>query len=201
MLKGLDEFLMLFGKITISDIVIFAMAIAFIFSILRWVKKYFSAKIQAQNERVQAEKQRDEELQEALTAVRKYPEYRQQSIKIQELLEGEIQEARQQNVRVQNLLEAEIQELRVMIQEDKERLVHIEEQERRRECNKLRDILLQNYRYYTNLERNPTQSWTQMEAEAFWELFKDYEDLGGDGYMHTEVQPAMERLIIVGVGA
>ena len=39
-----------------------------------------------------------------------------------------------------------------------------------------------------------------MEAEAFWELFREYEEAGGDGYMHTEVQPAMERLLIVEVG-
>lgn len=39
-----------------------------------------------------------------------------------------------------------------------------------------------------------------MEAEAFWELFRDYEDLGGDGYMHTEVQPAMERLVVTEFG-
>lgn len=39
-----------------------------------------------------------------------------------------------------------------------------------------------------------------MEAEAFWELFRDYEDAGGDGYVHTEVQPAMERLTVLEVG-
>ena len=35
-----------------------------------------------------------------------------------------------------------------------------------------------------------------MEAEAFWGLFRDYEEAGGDGYMHTVVQPAMEKLRI-----
>lgn len=199
-LKGLDEFLTLFGDITISQLVTVIFALVFMFFIYKQVKKYFDEKIKAQNERAQAEKKKDADIQEALTAVRKYPEYRQQSIKIQELLEGEIQETRQQSIKIQALLEEEIQELRVMIEEDKKRLARVEEQENRRECNKLRDMLLQNYRYYTNKERNPSQSWTQMEAEAFWELFRDYEDLGGDGYMHTDVQPAMERLIVVEVG-
>jgi hypothetical protein len=62
-------------------------------------------------------------------------------------------------------------------------------------------MLLQNYRYYTSTIQNPSQSWTRMESEAFWELFREYEETGGDGYMHTEVQPAMERLLIVEVGA
>ena len=196
-MKGLDEFLELFGGFTIAQLVTVILAFVFMYCIYQLVKKYFDDKSKAQNEREQAEKKRDADLKEALDAVRKYPEYRKQSIQIQQLLENEIQETRQQSLKIQALLEQEIQELRVMIQDDKDRLVNIEEQERRRECNKLRDMLLQNYRYYTNKERNPSQSWTQMEAEAFWELFRDYEDLGGDGYMHTEVQPAMERLIVI----
>ena len=199
-MKGLDEFLKLFGEVTVSDVAVVIMALVFMSFIYKRVKKYFDDKITAQNERLAAEKRRDEDIKEALCAVRKYPEYRQQSIKIQELLERENQETRQQSLKIQGLLEEEIQELRVMIQEDKERLLRIEEQEKRRECNKLRDMLLQNYRYYTNKERNPSQTWTKMESEAFWELFKDYEDLGGNGYMHTEVQPAMERLIVVEAG-
>jgi chloramphenicol 3-O-phosphotransferase len=64
----------------------------------------------------------------------------------------------------------------------------------------LRDRLLQNFRYYTNIETNPSQTWTRMEAEAFWEMFKDYEEAGGNGYMHSNVRPEMERLIVVEVG-
>ena len=181
-MKGLDEFLELFGGVTIAQVVTVVLAFVFMFFIYKQVKKYFDEKIKAQNERAQAEKKRDADIQEALVAVRKYPEYRQQSIKIQELLEGEIQE------------------LRVMTQEDKERLARMEEQDRRSECNKLRDLLLKYYRQYANKEINPKQSWTRMEAEAFWELFRDYEDLGGNGYMHTVVQPEMERLIVVEMG-
>ena len=36
-----------------------------------------------------------------------------------------------------------------------------------------------------------------MESDAFWEMFGDYEELGGDGYMHTVVEPTMRQLIIV----
>lgn len=177
-MKGLDEFLQVFGGITVAQLVLIISAFVFLFLVYKQIKKYFEGKIKEQNTRIAVEQKRDADIKEALTAVRKYPEYRQQSIKIQQLLEGEIQE------------------LRNSLQEDRERLIRIEEQEKRRERNKLRDILLQNYRYYTNKERNPSQSWTQMESEAFWELFKDYEDLGGNGYMHTEVHPAMERLIV-----
>ena len=38
-----------------------------------------------------------------------------------------------------------------------------------------------------------------MEAEAFWELFKEHEDAGGDGYIHTVVQPAMNLLKVIDI--
>ena len=173
-LKGFDEFVKIFGDITVLQVIELILAGVFVVFVYRKIRDYLIKKHEA-------ERVKDEQLKEALESVRKYPEYRQQSIKIQELLEGEIQELR------------EIQERHT------EHLMRIEEQNQRRERNKLRDILLQNYRYYTNKELNPSQSWTVMESEAFWELFKDYEDAGGDGYMHTEVQPAMARLLITDV--
>ena len=103
-------------------------------------------------------------------------------------------------------LEHEIQELRNYQQtlgntqlEIVTRLKQMEERMNLRDRNKLRDLLLQNYRYYTNPEKNPSGSWTRMEADAFWALFHDYEDAGGDGFMHTDVQPAMERLTVIDV--
>ena len=36
--------------------------------------------------------------------------------------------------------------------------------------------------------------------EAFREMFNDYDRLGGNGYIHTIVQPAMAMLQVVEVG-
>lgn len=174
-MTGLDEFTALFGNITVLQVVEFLMACVFMFFVYKKVRDYLI-------KRHDTEKEKGEQLKEALSAVRKYPEYRQQSIQIQALLENEIQE------------------LRKMQTETSERLAKMDEDIKRRERNKLRDRLLQNYRYYTNQTSNPSLSWTKMEAEAFWELFRDYEDAGGNGYVHTEVQPAMERLTVLEVG-
>lgn len=163
-MTGLDEFTALFGNITVLQVVEFLMACVFMFIVYKKVRDYLIKKHDT-------EKERGEQLKEALSVVRKYPE-----------------------------LENEIQELRKMQEETSERLAKMDEDIKRRERNKLRDRLLQNYRYYTNQTSNPSLSWTKMEAEAFWELFRDYEDAGGDGYVHTEVQPAMERLTVLEVG-
>lgn len=141
-----------------------------------WIYRKFRQYILDRHE---AEKIRDIKLDEALDSVHQYPEYRKQSLEIQKKLESQIGELRS------------AQEL------NNERLAKMEDDLKRRERNKLRSRLLESYRFYTNVERNPSQSWTRMEAEAFWELFRDYEDAGGNGYMHSEVQPAMERLKII----
>ena len=33
--------------------------------------------------------------------------------------------------------------------------------------------------------------------EAFWKIFKDYEELDGNGHVHSEVQPAMRNLEVI----
>ena len=73
---------------------------------------------------------------------------------------------------------------------------HYEDTERLKR-NELREKLLNSFRHYTSLELNPKQEWNEMEAEAFWHLFSDYEKLNGNGYMHSTVKPAMEKLTVV----
>ena len=72
-----------------------------------------------------------------------------------------------------------------------------EEQHRNHSLNRLRDRLLGSYRYYTDPKKNPLQAWSEMEKEAFDKLFHDYEELGGDGFMHSTVEPAMAALEVV----
>lgn len=178
----LDAFVAMFGDITVLQVVEFFLAAACVYILYKKISKVLI-------EQHEAQKVKDEQLKEALDGVHKYPEYRQQSLKIQKELQGDIQELREAQ-----------QELRHTQQDIIKHLTEIEEQKKRRDRNKLRDLLLQNYRYYTNEETNPSKSWSKMEAEAFWELFTDYEDMGGNGYMRTEVMPAMQRLTITEVG-
>lgn len=181
-MKAVDAFLTAFGDITLADVVVWGLALAFVYTICKNGKKKLI-------DMYEEKRQQDEQMKQTWEAVSKYPEYRKQSVHIQELLEGEIQEIREmqrKNSEALAKLEA--------------RMDKNEEQANRRNRNKLRDLLLQNYRYYTNPKTNPTQSWTHMEAETFWELFHDYEDMGGNGYVHSEVLPRMEQLLIVDSG-
>jgi hypothetical protein len=181
-MKYLDEFLMVFGDITIGKLVIYVLAGYFLYLIYKELKKMNNAKLKEQQEKLAAEKEKDKKINEAWQITQKYPEYHKESIDIR------------------NGIEKEIQELRYDFGIIIKRLDDMDAQNKKRECSKLRDMLLQNYRYYTSEIQNPSKSWTRMEAEAFWELFREYEEAGGNGYMHSEVQPAMERLLVIEVG-
>ena len=170
-MQGVEEFKLIFGGITLWQVVELGLALGFALALYKKVKNYIL-------ERHDAEQTRDEQLAKALDSISKYPEYRAQSLKIQDELRGEIAE------------------LRSSQQRTAQRLLEMEESQRMLERNKLRDRLLQGYRYYT-----AQGEWTIMEAEAFWELFREYESRGGNGYMHRVVEPAMRALPVQAISA
>ena len=184
-MTGLEEFEALFGNVTVASLVELGLVAVFLVKIWRKVKEYLDrrnedwlAEEKAKEARERADEERDRKLDKALAAIDKYPEYRAQSLRVQKELEDKISElTKSQDANTKKLHE-------------------MEETQNRESRNRLRDILLERYRYYTDPVRNPNQSWTTMEAEAFRELFGDYERAGGDGYMHSVVQPAMNRLRI-----
>lgn len=171
-MPGQNAFLEVFGNITVKDIVQICLAISFLVYVGKKIRDYIVA-------RHEAEKARDKKLEEALEAIKKYPEWRQQSIDIQKELKEEIQGIRQAQER------------------QSQRLDVIEKDTKKRERNRIRENLLRNYRYFTSKTKNPMQSWTRMEADAFWEEYRDYIDAGGNGHVKEEVQPKMRELEVV----
>lgn len=105
--------------------------------------------------------------------------YREQSLEKQENIEKHFSEI---DSKIDNLIQ----------------MVNAQHEETREiKRNELREKLLNMYRFYTSIEQNPKQEWNEMEAEVFWDLFKDYEKLGGNGFMHNTVKPAMKALKVV----
>ena len=169
---GYNEFMSLFGGLTISNLAIIIMAGVFFFKVYtKWSDHLYKKR--------KTEEQRDKDLKEALTEVRKYPEYRKQSLKIQAELE-------QKNAN-----------LGLAIDNINKKLNEMEEATKRRETNKTKDRLWQLYYHYTDLNVNPTQSWTRAESDVFWDMFRDYELDGGNGDVHHIIQPAMLKLKVI----
>lgn len=168
----MDAVIEAFGELTVASVIVCAAAILY----MRKLYKKWKKEVIEQHD---SEKERDEKIQTCLDQISLYPTWRQQSIDIQ-----------------QKFTEA-INDLKEVQKKNIDRLEEIEAANRKRERNKLRDRLLQSYRYFTSKEKNPMMAWSEMEAEAFWKIFKDYEELDGNGHVHTEVQPAMRNLEVI----
>lgn len=67
----------------------------------------------------------------------------------------------------------------------------------KREKNTIRAKLLDEYRLFTDATKNPMLAWSEMEHHAFFELVRDYEDLGGNDYVHSEVIPNVNKLEVI----
>ena len=138
-MTGLSEFEKLFGSITILNVIEFALAIIFMVLIFTKVKDYIVV-------RHDAAKLKDEQLKTALEAVSHYPEYRAQSIKVQKELEEKIEELKRSQ-------DANTERLKIM-----------EESQKKLERNKLRDRILQSYRYFTDKDREKLLQFPKDEA-------------------------------------
>lgn len=63
--------------------------------------------------------------------------------------------------------------------------------------NSIRNKIIEIYNRYGVEENNPSKAWNEMEADNFWTLVEDYESLGGNGYIHNVVIPAMKKLTVI----
>lgn len=119
-------------------------------------------------------------------AVSHYPEYRNQSLKIQDQLQCADNAIVELCKEIKNDVIANGEMLNA-------RLSSLE----RREKNSLRAKILNEYRLYTDESKNPMQAWSEMEHHSFFKLVEDYESLGGNDYVHSTVLPAMNELDII----
>ena len=141
----------------------------------------------ALEERLKLENQaRDEKIASLEKAVNALPGYRAQSLQIQEQLKQSDND----------ILDA-CKEIKDSVLENKHILNQRLDRLESREKNALRAKILSEYRVFTDLEKNPMKAWSEMEHHSFFELVKDYEDLNGNDYVHSEVLPAMNRLTVV----
>lgn len=141
---------------------------------------------QEKEELMAANEERDRRIGVLEEEVGRYPIYREQSRQIQQQLEntdGEILDA------CKAIKEEVAANHAIML----DRLKRLEN----RDKNTLRSKILEEHRFFTDKIKNPMQAWSEMEHHSFFELVKDYEDLGGNDYVHSVVLPEMNRLDVI----
>lgn len=177
----MDELIKLFGDYKITGVTVATLctciaAIVFLVKVYRKVRDYLITTYKAREAK-------DKMISDTFEEVKKY----------QELRTGD----RQQSLEIQKDLADSIALLKQSNEELQRHLKELSERTKKYELADTRDKLLQSYRYYTSAIKNPRGAWTELEKEAFFELFGSYEDSGGNGFIHTTVQPEMNKLIVV----
>lgn len=178
------------GLLTAAGTLIFSLTVTFIFNkmvgIPAAIKKQRAAEKAKEEQLAKENEERDQKIATIQTAVDALPGYREQSLQIQAQLQNTDCEILNTLTVIQNSVTANREVLN-------ERLDRLE----RREKNAIRAKLLDEYRLFTDEYKNPMLAWSEMEHHAFFELVRDYEDLGGNDYVHSEVIPNVNKLNVI----
>jgi maltooligosyltrehalose synthase len=142
-------------------------------------------------ENKEAEHLREDQLRDARiaalqAAVDALPSYRAQSLQIQ----TQLQTTDREILSACEAIQRGVADNQHVLNERLDRL-------EKREKNALRQKILQEHRLFADEATNPMRAWTEMEHHSFFELVRDYEDLGGNDYVHSDVLPDMNRLRVV----
>ena len=177
----MDELMKLFGDVPINGITVgfCLLVISACVFLYKTYKKFKNMII----DNYKASAERDKKIDDTFDEVKKYHEFRVHD--------------REQSLQIQAELNASIKAMEKTQTQNSEHLVELEKKIVSYELSTTRDRLMHNYWYFTSPKTNPSQAWTELEKEAFFELLKTYEERGGDGYMHSTVQPAMLLLTVI----
>ncbi len=174
----MDEFIQLFGKIPLSTVVIFIAAISFLIATGSKAYKFIVKthdSLQEKNQVLDDLKKDVRELKEHTASKEQWKELKEKQSNLEEILN--------------QILETQ----KILVEKQQT----FEEENHSHNVNRLRDRLLQSYRYYTSEVKNPLLAWTEMEKEAFDNLLADYYAQGGNSFVHTKVDPEMASLEVV----
>lgn len=142
---------------------------------------------EAEKEQIREDnRKRDQKLANLQAAVDALPAYRAQSMQIQ----AQLQNSDLNILSVCNEIKNGVRENQDILNERLDRL-------ERREKNAIRAKLIDEYRLFTDVSKNPMLAWSEMEHHAFFALVSDYEDLHGNDYVHGTVIPAMNELEVI----
>ena len=167
-----------------------SLLVTFIFNKVAGIPKELKKQRESDRKRIANIEETVEKMEERLAkveeAVGHYPEYRAQSLKIQDQLE-----------QTDNHILEVCDSIKSAVIANGERIDKRLGDLERREKNALRAKILDEYRLYTDERKNPMKAWSEMEHHSFFKLVEDYESLGGNDYVHGTIIPAMNELDVI----
>ena len=182
-MKPEEVFINMFGDLTILHVVEFFFAMYFIIRISMDIIKFI-------NKKHDEEQQKSADLAEALAGVRQMPKYRQDSIEIRGQLEQKITD-------VHNEVTDKFDDVTKKFDAVMDRLNAMDEENKKRARNRIREELMQGHRMFTDPIKNPMKAWSSLEHDSWFALYEDYLDCKGNGDMQYRICPEMNSLEII----
>jgi len=100
-----------------------------------------------------------------------------------------LQKQYDESVKQNETIRLELSQLTRTVNGIADTLVTMQKKENETKLKELKDSLVRYYNKYKDAGR-----WSRLEKDAFWDLFDDYEKRGGNGFIHSIVEPAMREL-------
>lgn len=98
-------------------------------------------------------------------------------------------ESVRQSIRHDEMIKSDISSLTNTVNGIVNTLSNMQEKENETKLKEIKGSLIRYYNKYKEIGE-----WSKLEKDAFWDLFDDYEKRGGNGYIHTIVEPVMREL-------
>lgn len=89
-------------------------------------------------------------------------------------------------------IETDLNQMSEKMDKISNQLVYMQAKNDETEMAKLKNDLITYYKKFKDVGE-----WSQLESDAFWDLFERYEAHGGNGYVHSTIEPTMRELNIV----
>lgn len=99
------------------------------------------------------------------------------------------EEDKEQSIRHDEMIREDIKTLTDTVNNVASSFEEMRKKNNETKLKELKDTLINYYNKY-----KVVGEWTKLEKEAFWDLFDDYEKRGGNGYVHSIVEPVMREL-------
>lgn len=104
-------------------------------------------------------------------------------------LQEKHEESVRQSIHHDEMIKADISTLTNTVNGIANTLNDMQEKENETKIKELKGSLVRYYNKYKDVGE-----WSKLEKDAFWDLFDDYEKRGGDGFIHSIVEPVMREL-------
>lgn len=104
-------------------------------------------------------------------------------------LHNKHEEDTKQSIRHDELIRNDLVALTTTVNSIASNLDDMKKKNNETKVKELKDTLINYYNKYKVIGE-----WSKLEKDAFWELFEDYESRGGNGFIHSMVEPVMREL-------